>query len=103
MCGQEDLPAKPKEPAPCATENEATVLPFPLVRRRAFIVRHAERLITLPSKTAEKHLAYAIRVQAHILIKRGFATTVITEQVKSLEDAIRAEVSRKMVAPGGAA
>ena len=55
----------------------ATILPFPLVRRRDFLKGHAGRLADAQPKTAEKLLAHAITVPG-----------------KALETAIRFELWR---------
>jgi hypothetical protein len=43
------------------------VVPFPQVRRRRFIARHAIRLTGFPYKTAEKLLAATLRQQAEVM------------------------------------
>jgi hypothetical protein len=81
----------------------ATIIPFPIVRRRDFIRRHAARMAMLPEPTAEKHLAYQIRLQAETMRRRGIAADQITSQVRALETAIRCEPWRVTILEGGAA
>ena len=37
---------------PILAAKTAELLPFPLTKRRAYILRHAERMVGLPAKTA---------------------------------------------------
>lgn len=81
----------------------AELFQFPHTRRAAFIARHAERMMDLPSTTAEKHLAYTVRVQAQTMAKRGFSQDAISHHTQALEHAIRAAIWRMILTPGGAA
>ena len=49
----------------------AEIIPFPLVRRRAFIQRHAARIAEASAKTAGKLLAHSVRVQVDTMRRRG--------------------------------
>jgi hypothetical protein len=57
----------------------------------------------LPEPTAEKHLAYQIRLQAETMHRRGIASDLIVTQTKALETAIRCELWRVTILEGGAA
>jgi hypothetical protein len=78
----------------------ATVLPFPLTRRRDFILRNAARLGDAAPKTAEKLLAHAINVQVETMARRGIAPDMIAREARALENAIRAELLRLVVLEG---
>ena len=68
----------------------ATVIPFPLSRRVAFVERHAEIMSGLEPKSAERHLAYQLKIQHATLERRGVAAECIEREVASLERAILA-------------
>ncbi len=79
------------------------VVPFPLTRRRAFIRRQAGRIAAASPTTGEKLLAHALRQQAATMNKRGISSAIIEHEVGALECAIRAELWRVVLQPGGAA
>jgi Family of unknown function (DUF6074) len=80
------------------------IVPFPAVRRRRFVTRNAIRLAGLPHKTAEKLLAATLRQQAEVMARRGIAAAVIDAEIRSLENAIRAELWRQvLLRPGDGA
>lgn len=81
----------------------AEIVPFPLVRRRAFIRRHAARVAAATPATGEKLLAHQLRLQASTMARRGIAPETIAAECKALESAIRAELWRAILQPGGAA
>jgi hypothetical protein len=68
----------------------AEVLPFPRIRHRRFVVRHAQRMAHLPLPTVEKHLAHQLEFQRSTMIKRGIGADLITKEVAQLERAILA-------------
>jgi hypothetical protein len=65
--------------------------------------RNAKRFAEAPPATAEKLLAHALHVQADTMRRRGIDPDRITAEIRSLEVAIRCELSRLMVVEGGAA
>jgi hypothetical protein len=73
------------------------LIPFPQIRRRRFVMRHAIRLAGLPHKTAEKLLAATLRQQAEVMARKGIAAAVIERESRSLENAIRAELWRQII------
>jgi Family of unknown function (DUF6074) len=81
----------------------ATVIPFPRTRNRAFVRKHAARMLDLRPDTAEKHLAYQLRVQRETMIRRGIDRDVVKQHVRDLELAIRCEAARLICEPTGAA
>ena len=81
----------------------AEIVPFPLVRRRAFIERHAARIAEASAKTAGKLLAHSVRVQVDRMRRRGIAAAAIAREAKALEAALRYEQWRLVRQRGGAA
>jgi len=70
------------------------IVPFPQVRRRRFVRRHAIRLAGLPHKTAEKLLAATLKQQAAVMARKGIPAAMVARENRSLENAIRAELFR---------
>jgi hypothetical protein len=81
----------------------AEIVPFPLIRRRGYIRRQAARIAEASPMTGEKLLAHAIRQQIATMERRGISGGSIAEQARALECAIRAELWRVVLQPGGAA
>jgi hypothetical protein len=74
----------------------ATILPFPLVRRRDFVLRNAARIADASPRTAEKLLAHAVQVQVDTMARRGIAPDLIAREAKGLESAIHGDLCRLM-------
>jgi hypothetical protein len=70
----------------------ATVFPFPLVRRRDFVLRNAARMAEASPTTADKLLVHAIGVQVETMVRRGVASNLIAREAQALENAIRSEM-----------
>jgi hypothetical protein len=68
----------------------ATVIPFPLSRRIAFVERHAEIVSCMTPKSGARHLAYQLKLQHDALERRGIAEDRIEREIASLERAILA-------------
>lgn len=81
----------------------ARILAFPLARRRGLIRKQGARLAEMPSREAEKHLAYLLRQQGEAMRRRGLDSAEIERQVAALETAVRCEIVRNLVSYGGAA
>lgn len=80
----------------------SSVVPFPLVRRRAFIRKTAANMITRglelgakdPVATGEKLLTATLRRQREVMQRRGIDIEVIEAELKALECAVRVEHAR---------
>jgi hypothetical protein len=81
----------------------AVILPFPRVRDRRFVTRHARRMADLCTAAAENHLATQLDLQRRTMLRRGIDHTMVDEQIRALEMAVRAELWRVVLTPGGAA
>ena len=79
------------------------VLPFPLSRRRAFVMRQAAWFAEQRHQPAEADLRRQLRVQADALRRRGVDHGRIDAECAALESAIRAQVLRWSIPSGGAA
>lgn len=80
----------------------ATVLPFPLARRRAYILKQAAWFAERPQQSAEANLQRQIQVQREAMQRRGLAPDVIEHQCRAMEYAVRVEAFR-FLSPNGAA
>jgi hypothetical protein len=81
----------------------ATVIPYPLIRRRDLVLRNAARIAEAQPKTAEKLLTHTINVQVETMARRGIAPTLIAREARALENAIRSELWRLTMPRGGTA
>jgi hypothetical protein len=79
------------------------LVPFPLVKRRAFIKKRAARIAQSAPATGEKILVHCLRQQAESLSRKGIDPAVVAEQVAALEVAIRCELVRRVPRPRGGA
>ena len=71
------------------------VVPFPLARRTAFVERHADIISVMSAKSAERHLAYQLKVQRDALMRRGVDVERTEREIASLEQAILAASERE--------
>jgi len=74
------------------------VIPFPLARRTDFVERHADIISVMSSKSAERYLAYQLKVQRDALMRRGVDAERTEREIGSLEQAILAASERESVA-----
>jgi hypothetical protein len=81
----------------------ATILPFPLLRRRGYVQRQALRMARETPRGAENWLAYIIEINRQAMIRRGIPTDLSEAELHDLEAAIRAQVVRIVMRGGGAA
>ena len=75
------------------------VLPFPLVRRRAYVRRQAAWFCEQTAKGAENNLFRQMNVQRDALLNRGVDPERVEAEVRALEAAIRCEVWRLVLTP----
>lgn len=81
----------------------AEVVPFPIVRRRAFIQRQASRAAELNQHAGERHIQQQVKVQVDAMRRKGIPEDLIALEVKCMETAIRAALWKAVIdAPGGA-
>jgi predicted GIY-YIG superfamily endonuclease len=69
----------------------ATITPFPLVRRRAYISKQAEQMACMSDVSAARYLQHQLQVQREAMRRRGVADDLIERELKSMEGAIRRE------------
>jgi len=81
----------------------AVIVPFPIVRRRDFVLRNAARIAEAQPKTAEKLLTHTINVQVETMARRGIAPSLIAREARALENAVRSEIWRLVVLEGDTA
>ena len=72
----------------------AVVVPFPAIRRRRFIRRHAALMSTLSPVAADRHLRRQLRIQTDAMERKQIDRVLIDQQRAMLEQAIRTELKR---------
>ena len=81
----------------------AEMLPFPLARRRAFVCRHADIAWSYDAEAGERHIQRQVKEQTATLTRKGVSDERVEAEGKALEAALRAEMWRHVMMPGGAA
>lgn len=81
----------------------AKVVPFPLARRRAFIRGQAAWIGGMSPEGAEGTLRRQLEIQRQALTSKGVDPERVAVEVSALEAAIRCELWRVILTPGGAA
>jgi hypothetical protein len=79
------------------------IKPFPRWRHRPFVLKHAGNVADMGQAAGERYLGQQLDVQRKTMEKRGIAPELIDAEVGALERAIRAELWRMILMPGGAA
>lgn len=79
------------------------VTPFPRVRHRPFVLKHAANVSRMSEYAGERYLAQQLDVQRKTMTKRGIESDLIGADIRALECAIRTELWRMILTPGGAA
>ena len=78
----------------------ATVVPFPIAQRAAFIRKQADHATCLNPHAAERYLQYQLQVQCDAMRRRGIADDLIARELKCMETAIRCELLRTSLLTG---
>jgi hypothetical protein len=79
----------------------ATILPYPIARRWAFIQKQAVHATCLNPDAAERYLEYQLQVQRDAMRRRGVAEDLIVRELKCMTTAIRNELLRASLSTGG--
>ncbi|WP_246504933.1 DUF6074 family protein [Microvirga antarctica] len=81
----------------------ATIYPFPATRRRSLIKKTAGYMASTTASVAESHLKNQLSRLESRLRKAGVSETAILGERRAYEAAIRSELWRQVLTPGGAA
>lgn len=74
------------QPAP--GPSPATVVPFPLYRRAAFIRRHAVKVSGMSLEAMEKYVAAIAKRQGKALRLKGVGDTAVDQEIAQMRKAI---------------
>ncbi|MBO4227223.1 DUF6074 family protein [Bradyrhizobium neotropicale] len=80
----------------------AEVVPFPLIRRRAFIFKQAAHACEMNPDAGDNYIRHQIKIQGDSLRRKCIAEDVIERELKCLEVAIRCTMVSQQMQPGGA-
>jgi hypothetical protein len=85
-------------------KRSATIVPFPLARREAFIQKQANRAADLNVDAGERHIQHQIKCQADAMRRKGIDEDLIARELRCMESAIRAALWGAVLntPPGGA-
>lgn len=78
----------------------ATILPFPLARRRLMIEKQARYAAEINSDAAERHIQQQLKIQADSMRRRGIDEDIIARELRCMETAIRAALCRVSMGQG---
>jgi hypothetical protein len=78
----------------------ATILPYPIARRRTFIAKQADHATYLNPHAAERYLQYQLQMQGDAMRRRGVAEDLIARELKCMERAVRQELLRTSLSTG---
>lgn len=62
----------------------ASIIPFPRVKNRAFVTRHAIRMTEMAPEKGEAHLRRLLDQQQEVMRKRGIPESVIAEEARAV-------------------
>jgi hypothetical protein len=82
--------------------KKPSLIQFPAMRQRAFIIKHALRIAQLSPAQSEAYLRWVLQLQVQTMRSRGISETMISRELTRLEGAFRAELWRQILTPGGA-
>jgi uncharacterized protein DUF6074 len=80
----------------------AEVLPFPIVRRRAYVTKQAAHAACMNPDAGERYIQYQLKIQGDSLRRKGVPEPMIEREISGLETAIRGSMQRLLI-DGGAA
>jgi hypothetical protein len=81
------------------TAKRTRIVVFPLVRRRAVVVKLAAQMAARPMALAERYLQQQLSRQIGALHRKGVRDRVVEREVVALESAVRAELWRLVLTP----
>ena len=79
----------------------ASVVPFPLARRRAFIERQAHHAAELNADSGVRYLQHQIKLQGDAMRRKGIQEDLIQRELRCMGQAIRAAFIKNHVAQPG--
>jgi hypothetical protein len=79
----------------------ASVIPFPIARRRSFIERQAVRAAELNPDAGERHIRAQVDLQIRAMRRKGIPDDLIAAEARIMENAIRAALWHAVMRPGG--
>lgn len=77
----------------------AQMLQFPLARRASFVRKHANMISKMSPLLGEEHLRRQLKIQADTMARRCIPSDRIAKELRALENAIRAELWRRVLLP----
>lgn len=82
-------------------KRSATIVPFPLARRKAFIQKQANRAADLNADSGERHIQQQLKCQADAMRRKGIDEDLIARELRCMESAIRAALWGAVLKPPG--
>ena len=81
----------------------AEVVPFPVVRRLAFLERQVAVAASLRPTASARYISYQLQVQANTMRRKGMAEHYIADEIAAMETEILRGLDLRLADDGGAA
>jgi uncharacterized protein DUF6074 len=85
--------------APTIKLVSATVLAFPIARRRDQVQTLAAQIAARPAEQGEKHLAFQLRRKRAALLRKQLPEDVVAREVDAFEGAVRRALWSLVITP----
>jgi len=78
----------------------ATVFPFPIIRRRAFIRKQASHAALINPEAGVRYLQHQLDVQAGTMRRKGIAEELVQRELRCMRRALQAQFAGNILQPG---
>jgi hypothetical protein len=75
----------------------ATVFPFPIVRRRAFIRKQVAHAALINPDASVRYLQHQLDVQAETMRRKGIAEELVQRELRCMRSALQAEFAANVL------
>jgi hypothetical protein len=79
----------------------AAVLPFPIIRRGAYIAKQAAHAALMNPDAGVRYLQHQIDIQAEAMRRKGVDEDLVQRELRCMASAIRAAFAQRTARPGG--
>ena len=77
----------------------ASVIPFPIARRRAFIRKQADHVALMNPDSGVRYLEHQLLVQADAMRRKGIDEDLVQRELRCMRRALQAEFNGHVVQP----
>jgi hypothetical protein len=77
----------------------ATILPFPIARRRSFILKQISHAALINPDAGIRYLQRQLDIQAKAMRRKGIAENLVQNELQCMRSALQAEFDGRVVQP----